>query len=66
MCTLHPKRKFVLKWKNDWCLSQDGSPETAEGSSSSKDNKMRSPSLLSGPKIRKVYLEASNLKMLVL
>ena len=31
----------------------------------SKDNQMRSPSLLSGPKFRKAYLEASNQKMLL-
>ena len=30
-----------------------------------KDNKMRSPSLLSGPKISKAYFEASNRKMLL-
>ena len=28
-----------------------------------KDNQMKSPSLLSGPKIRKAYFEASNRKM---
>ena len=32
--------------------------------STSKDNQMRSPSLLSGPKIHKAYFEASNIKML--
>ena len=31
----------------------------------SKDNEMRSPSLLSGPKIRKAYFEASNPIMLL-
>ena len=30
-----------------------------------KDNQMRSPSFLSGPKIRKAYFEASNRKMLL-
>ena len=30
-----------------------------------KDNKMKSPSLLSGPKIHKAYFEASNSKMLL-
>ena len=30
-----------------------------------KDNQMRSPSLLSGPKIRKAFFEASNRKMLL-
>ena len=29
-----------------------------------KDNQMKSPSLLSGPKIRKAYFETSNPKML--
>ena len=31
----------------------------------SKDNQMRSPSLLYGPKIRKAYFEASSPKMLL-
>ena len=31
----------------------------------SKDNQMRSPSLLSGPKIRKAYFEALNPKILL-
>ena len=31
----------------------------------SKDNQMRSPSFLSGPKIRKAYFEASHRKMLL-
>ena len=30
-----------------------------------KDNQMRSPTLLSGPKIRKAYFEVSNPKMLL-
>ena len=30
-----------------------------------KDNQMRIPSLLSGPKIRKAYFEASNPKILL-
>ena len=30
-----------------------------------KDNQMRSPPLLSGPKIRKAYFDASNPKMLL-
>ena len=41
--------------------SNKGSTSTLQG----KDNQMRSPSLLSGPKIRKTYFEASNRKMLI-